>query len=387
MPRLRPWQWHTLHLLLFVLTVFACILAGTELRTGRSWWGELNWSELSLGVPYAIAFLLFLSCHEFGHYFTARHHHIRTTLPFYIPMFIPGIFNIGSMGAVIALRQAPRNNREYFDVGISGPLAGMVAAILILVVAVLTLPEPNGFLLATFPEWAELFGGIPAESTYAEYLISQQDAAIATGPTLLMRGIWQLGLPHLPPEYLLIHYPLLFAAYLSLFATALNLLPIGQLDGGHIVYAMFGPRVAGIVSRIAVLILLLIGGTALVDLRPDHWTGWLSLAAYAAYLGYIFFKILNQQPAWRVILVSFLFLLVQSILFVLLPPIEPQFIWLLYSILMVRVVKLDHPPAYQFAPLNRVRMGLGWLAFLIFLLCFSPMPLRVIGLIEMQIGL
>jgi membrane-associated protease RseP (regulator of RpoE activity) len=260
----------------------------------------------------------------------------------------------------------------------------MVAALLILLVSLLTLPEPTAYLGQFYPEWIETYGGIPPEAVYAQQLAAEGNAMISTGPSLLISGIWAGQWANLPPEYLLIHYPLLFAAFLALFATALNLLPIGQLDGGHIVYAMFGPKIAGIVSRIAVLGLLLVGGTGLVDLRIDGWLEALNLLAYAAFLVYVFQKILDEQPLPMVLAISGVFLLAQGILFFLLPNLEAQFIWLLYTLLVVRVVKLDHPPAYQFFALDRKRKLLGWLAFLIFLLCFSPFPLRVIGLVEMD---
>lgn len=357
-------------------------MAGAELYTGQSWWGELKWKNWPLGIPYAFAFLTFLTCHEFGHYFAARHHHVRTTLPIFLPLYIPGLVNIGSLGAVIALQEVPRTPRQFFDIGISGPLAGIVASLGILILGVWTLPDPEAFLLNIHPQWEGLFGGIPSETELETHLLAEKDVKIVTGKSLLLMGILNAAAGSgglLPPDFGLIHYPLLFAGFLTLFATALNLLPIGQLDGGHITYAMFGRNTAGIISRLTVLGLLMVGGTGLLSFHEMSYLKGLELLAYAAFLFYIMMKVLDRFSLPLVGLCTGLFFCLQLFVHHLFPEIEGQYIWLLYTLLVVRVIKLDHPPSYESEPLNRSRKILGWFALLIFVLCFTPAPLRLIG--------
>lgn len=363
------------------------ILAGVELYTGKSWWGELQWHQWSLGIPYALSFLIFLTCHEFGHYFAARHHKVQTSLPFFLPLYIPGLLNIGSLGAVIALKEVPRTQRQFFDIGISGPLVGICASFVILLLGFLTLPDPSTFLLEIHPEWQNLFGGIPTEGELAAHLYIQEEAEVITGSNIVMMGMmaWMpIDSTLLPPDFGFIHYPLLFAGFLTLFATALNLLPIGQLDGGHITYAMFGRKTAGIISRLTVMGLLLLGGTGLMDFSSPSLGDGLFILAYACFVYYVMLKVLDQMIYPFVLLYTGLFLCLQLFLHSFFPVWEPQFIWLLYTFLVVRVVKLDHPPAYESHPINLGRKILGWLALLIFVLCFTPAPLRLIGFTELQ---
>lgn len=382
MRNLLPWQRALIHTLLFALTLFTTILAGAELYTGKSWWGELSWDVWPSGIPYALAFLIFLTCHEFGHYFAAIHHQVRTSLPFFIPLYIPGLVNIGSLGAVIALQEVPRTPRQFFDIGIAGPLAGIVASLSILAIGIWTLPDPQGFLLEIYPEWQGLFGGIPTETELEAHLLAEQDVKIVTGSSLLFSGLltWgTAGTELLPPDFALIHYPLIFAGFLTLFATALNLLPIGQLDGGHITYAMFGRKTAGIISRITVLGLLITGGTGLLSFQDMSWLGGMELLAYLAFVFYVMMKVFDQSPLPLVGLLAALMFCLQLFLHRLFPDIEPQYIWLLYTLMVVRVIKLDHPPAYEAHALNLPRRILGWFALAIFILCFTPAPLRLIG--------
>ncbi|MCB0838535.1 MAG: site-2 protease family protein, partial [Bacteroidetes bacterium] len=138
MPRI-PLRTYLLHLGLFLITLFTTFLVGAELITGKIWFGYglvapeglLGWDQIWLGVPYGFGFILFLTFHEFGHYLTAVYHRVKTTLPFYIPLFIPipGVLNIGSLGAVISLREIPSSTRKFFDIGIAGPLAGFVISL------------------------------------------------------------------------------------------------------------------------------------------------------------------------------------------------------------------------------------------------------------------
>ena len=140
---------------LFLLSLITTMMVGAELVEKKYWftWGLLDpeldpanyvfqLKDLWKGLPYSLAFLGFLTVHEFGHYFTAMYHRVRSSLPYYIPIYIPipGVLNIGSFGAVIRLKETPRSTREYFDIGIAGPLAGFVVSLLLLVYGFTTLP-------------------------------------------------------------------------------------------------------------------------------------------------------------------------------------------------------------------------------------------------------
>jgi membrane-associated protease RseP (regulator of RpoE activity) len=165
------------------------------------------------GPWYSLAVVTLLFAHEMGHYLMCRHYHIQATLPFFIP--IPAPFNpFGTMGAVIKMEGKIPNRQALFDVGIAGPLAGLFFTLIALVVG-LSLPNP---------------------------VASGAEEGIKLGVSLLFLGLAKLLNPELfsNPEAIL--HPVAFAGWVGLFVTALNLLPIGQLDGGHVVYAIFGSK-------------------------------------------------------------------------------------------------------------------------------------------------
>lgn len=175
------------------------------------------------GVPYALALLTILGIHELGHYLTARRRGIHVSLPY----FIPAPSSLGTFGAFIQMRGDVRDRATYFDVAIAGPLAGLVAAILALVIGLgREGVAPHGDII---PASSALFAAIYAS---------------VGGDSL--REPLILG-------------PLAFAGYLGLVITALNLAPIGQLDGGHVAYALLGPARARTLAN-AVILLLVAGG-------------------------------------------------------------------------------------------------------------------------------
>ncbi|MBC6479520.1 MAG: site-2 protease family protein [Hormoscilla sp. GM7CHS1pb] len=191
---------------------------------------------LLLGMPYALALMLILGIHELGHYLTARHYDIRTTLPYFIP--VP--FFLGTFGAFIQIRSAIPNRKAVFDVGIAGPVAGLVA----------TLP----LLL-----WGLAHSQVVPENPDANLLsFTALDPKRSTLLVLLSKLV--LGSALTPDSAIQLH-PVAVAGYLGLVVTALNLMPVGQLDGGHVVHAIFGQRTAvliGHVTRFLVLILAMI---------------------------------------------------------------------------------------------------------------------------------
>jgi membrane-associated protease RseP (regulator of RpoE activity) len=382
-------QKYPLHIFLFLLTVFTTMMAGAELATGRSiFWGShaMGMGAVLQGLPFSFAFLSFLTVHEFGHYFTAVYHKVRCSLPYFLPVFIPlPMMNIGSLGAVIRIREVPSSRRKYFDIGVAGPLAGFVVALGMLLYGFLSLPPLEPTVFAIHPDYVTRFGGMPT----TEQLQGGEDL-ITIGGSLLFEGIkWAFrGDVNMPPDFELMHYPFIFAGFLGLFFTALNLLPIGQLDGGHVIYGLLGARRAAVIARVAVIGLLLIGGVgvfsqaAFVAPEQDPFWQWMSwvLATRLLYLGLLLVvmqRLFPSRGAWfRMGLIGGL-VAAQVLISLAFPSVEVYPLWLLYALLAVRVIGVEHPVAIDDTPLNAQQKWLGLLAILIFLLCFSPMPISL----------
>ncbi len=252
----RRKQKYWLHILLFVLTVFTTMMVGTRLEAnflqGKPAFslGEDTiplfpiayiWqqpSRILMGLPFSLTLLTILFTHEMGHYIFCLRYGVYATLPF----FIPAPTLIGTMGAFIRIKSPIRSRTELFDIGIAGPIAGFVVALMVLLLG-LTLSKPG------------------AAS------IGQGDVVI--GFPLIFRIVhWMImgsGMPGMSLETMLLH-PTAIAAWVGMFATAMNLLPGGQLDGGHIVYAL-APRAHKHVSILTLGILLSMGCFL--------WLGWL----------------------------------------------------------------------------------------------------------------
>ncbi len=188
---------------------------------------------LLLGMPYALALIFILGIHELGHYLTARYYKIRATLPYFIP--IP--FFLGTFGAFIQMRSPVPNRKALFDVSIAGPIAGFLATLPLLIWGlahsqVIPMPETTGLLNpnALNPQHSILLA-----------LLSK----LALGSHLTLKSAIDL-------------HPVAVAGFLGLIVTALNLMPVGQLDGGHIVHAMFGQKTAILIGQTARFLLLLL---------------------------------------------------------------------------------------------------------------------------------
>lgn len=369
------WARYSLHLLLFLVTLLTTTLAGVQLRTGGLDLlpGQLLlqpltqvWAALQPGLAYSLPFLGVLTVHEFGHYFTARYNRIRATLPYFIPLPL----GIGTFGAVIRIKDRIFSRREFFDVGLAGPLAGFVVAVGVLAYGFLHLP-PLEYLYAIHPDYH------PYGADYAQYVYQSvpPGTAVSLAQPLLFQGMAALladpaRLPH-PNE--LLHYPMLTAGLLALFFTALNLLPIGQLDGGHIVYGLLGPRRAARVSVVLFVGFIFYAGLGLFSLRSDADT-WLYWGApYALYLWTVFRQAV--PTARRAALLAAAVWLGQVALASGLPGVQGNPGWLLFGLLLARVMGIFHPPAPDEQPLSVGRKVLGWLMLVIFVLCFSPSPI------------
>ena len=222
----RPW----VHWLLFGLTVLTTTWAGAA-HQGVNLLREPE--RFVVGLPYSLGLLAILGVHELGHYFTARRHGMRVTPPYFIP--VP--FALGTFGAFIQMRSPAENRRMLFDVAVAGPLAGLAVAIPALLLGLKSSTVLAGEVTAV----PGAVGGTSVGSSLLFMLLSK----LSLGDALAYGQVLRLS-------------PLAFAGWLGLLVTALNLLPIGQLDGGHIARAMFGGRVGNIISRVGMWTLLLL---------------------------------------------------------------------------------------------------------------------------------
>ena len=241
--------------LLFILTLCTCLVAGTHFALAYANHQAVSWDKFSaafkllythplsllLGLPFALTLMTILLAHELGHFFACRYHRIRTSYPFFIPF--PSL--IGTFGAFILIRSPIRTTRALFDVGASGPLVGFVFAVPALIYGVV----------------------------HAQFVPGLADASSADavfGVPLILHLLSALIHPGIAPENLLLD-PIGRAAWVGLFATSLNLLPAGQLDGGHILRSV-NPRLHRALSWFLPLFLASLGFFG-------HWPGWYVWAA------------------------------------------------------------------------------------------------------------
>ncbi len=220
-PTIEPPNW-ALHWVLFAATLATTTWAGA-LHGGVNLLQQPG--RFVVGLPYSLGLLLILGAHELGHYFTAKVHGIRVTPPFFIP--VP--FALGTFGAFIKIKSVTPDRRALFDVAVAGPLAGLVFAIPALLIGL--------GLSHVIP------GNLPVG-------LHKDGVDIGSSVLLACLAKMSLGASVLEGNRLLLH-PLAFAGWLGLIVTALNLLPIGQLDGGHIAHALFGSRRAHALSMVA----------------------------------------------------------------------------------------------------------------------------------------
>ncbi len=223
---IRPW----VHWLLLGLTLLTTTWAGAA-HQGVDLLREPI--RFAVGLPYSLGLMAILGIHELGHYFTARKHGMRVTPPYFIP--VPS--SLGTFGAFIQMRSPAENRRVLFDVAVAGPLAGLAIAIPALLIGL----RSSVVLTASPSSSAEHTIGVSAGSSVLFALLSK----IALGSAVGEGHVLRLS-------------PLAFAGWLGLLVTALNLLPIGQLDGGHMARAMFGARTGGTISSLSMWSLFLL---------------------------------------------------------------------------------------------------------------------------------
>ena len=369
-----------LHLLLFVVTFVTTVYSGGVWASRILRYQEMGgWWFMPDGLRFAVALLLFLTVHEFGHYIAARRHGIGTSLPYYIPA--PPVMTFGTLGAVIRIRDPIPTLRKLFDVGAAGPLAGFVIAFGVLIYAFVTLPPPT--YLLDLPGHEQVKEYIQQYGTYPDQMPPVSPELVGTvpvfGQTLLYWLVSQF-FTDVPPMYEMYHYPFLLAGWLGLFFTALNLLPVGQLDGGHIVYALVGRKWHGRIARAFMVFLLISGSIGFAEeLAPQlgeysALLGELSWFVLAAILYFFLHRVF--QGDHRFIAPALLGIIAATIVLRVLGWADRLGWtgWFIFGLLLVLIVKIDHPPVMRAQPLTPRRKVLGVVCIAIFVLCFSIQP-------------
>jgi len=314
-----------LHIALFVITLFSTAIAGV------AWSGHnpLELENIGYGMEYALLLLLFLSAHEFGHFIAARIHNVDATLPFYIPF--PGTMlgimpNFGTFGAVIKTRSRMTSKKIVFDVGVAGPIAGFIVCVCILAIGFMTLPGIE-YLQSIHPGYPNV--------------ASQPGNELVFGKTLLYSVFESVFAPansYLPPMSEMYHYPMLIVGWFGLFVTGLNLLPVGQLDGGHLTFSMFSTKTHKYVGIGVATVLAVISLPELL----------ISFASTDNFYVPDFFHSLVVPGGSS---------------------------WIFWVIMIVFFIRFKHPAVDSDEPLDIRRKLIGYFTMLIFVLSFTPSPL------------
>ena len=362
-----------IQIILFIATCIGTTIAGAEWMFGKSLlFGNvtITSSELFAGLYFSLPFLGILTAHEFGHFLTAKYYNVKVTLPFYIPLwlgFIP-MPSIGTMGAFIRIKGLIETRKEYFDIGIAGPIAGFVLALFVLTYGFTNLPDAD-YIFEIHPEYREY--GLD----YEKYVYSNQDINFAVGDNLLFLFFekYVADPEKVPNKYEMYHYPWLFAGYLALFFTALNLIPIGQLDGGHVIYGLFGYKNARIISRTLFLIGVFIAGIGLIPTGPINSDFMIGAVIYLLFLYLSLHHF--EKDRWKRILYVLWIMTIQIIAFYLFPIAGDYGVYMVFAFLIGRFLGIDHPKAIVDKPLDMNRRILGWIALFIFIISFTPKPL------------
>lgn len=361
---------YLIHASLFVATFFTTTWMGGEWTYGRSVFfnDDYTWADFWSGLEFSIPFLLFLTAHEFGHYFTAIYHRVKTSLPYYIP-FIPFWPSIGTMGAVIRIKEQVKSKKQHFDIGIAGPIAGFIVALGLLAYGFTHLP-PQEYIYEIHPEYAA------SGFDYDQYLMESDSfpkLTIGKNLTFLFFEKYVASDPSLVPHVNeLMHYPYLFSGLLALLFTALNLMPIGQLDGGHVIYGLFGVKKHGMISGVFFVIFITYSGFGLVTPYDSKGQLLYAIPLYVGFL-YILLRALKQssRDTLMIALIVFTFQFLGVMLF---PKVQGYSPWLFFIFIISRLVGVQHPPSQVEEELDLKRKILGWIALLIFVLSVSPQP-------------
>ncbi len=387
------------HLILFVITNITTTLAGAEWMYGSFIVLGMTMDDFLGGLHFSIPFLLILTVHEFGHYLTARYYQIKVTLPYYIPVWLGFLVmpTIGTMGAFIKILGKPKTTRQFFDVGVAGPLAGFVIAIFVLLYGLYTLP-PKDYILKIHPEY-KIFGEHYEDIVYGlDTAIYIGDLEVLTdaekehlgdtayfspfglklGSNLLFDFMIEKVAPEperVPNMMELYHYPYLFAGFLALFFTAMNLLPVGQLDGGHVLYGLLGYRRANFAYKIIFVAFILFAGFGIITPKMPIESLLLYGGLYMLYLNIVFASI-NPNFKIRILIAIWVFI-VQYVGAKFIHTSLNSYIYLVFGFVVGRFLGTQHPPSEIEVPLDLKRKVIGWVAMLIFVISFSPSPFNM----------
>jgi len=271
-----------LHIVLFILTMLSTLFVGA-MQTGADILKEPG--KIYYGLPFALTLMIILLTHELSHYFASKKHGVNATLPYFIPA--PTI--IGTFGAFIKMKSPIVTRKALIDIGASGPIAGFIVSVIAVMI---------GLHLSEI---------VP---------VSQTKGALTLGDSFLFSFLAQAVMGVTPADSDILLNPVAFAGWIGLFVTSINLIPVGQLDGGHIAFALLGEKQTRL-SFILVLVMTVLGVLL--------WEGWI---------------------IWAVLLL---------------------------------VLGLRHPPVISWeVPLDKRRKVIGWLAFVIFILTFIPVPFKIL---------
>ena len=371
-----------IQIVLFVLTLATTTITGAEWIYGRPFFfgeNQLGWNEFFEGLKYSVPFLGVLTIHEFGHYFVAKKHKTDVTLPYYIPLWIGGLSStFGTLGAFIRIKERINSRVKYFDIGIAGPLAGFVAALFVLWYGFTHLPNLD-YVFELFPIFKQ-YGNY-----YGKFLETSPDyISIKLGDSLLFNFFEQyIATGELPHPYLYTNYPIIFAGYLSLFFTALNLFPVGQLDGGHILYGLIGDRAFNIVSPILFSIFVFYAGLGFFNahefMTKDTSLFYELIGKFVLFIAFNFlcFSRITENFITN-LLIALSVVAIQLIITYFYPSIEGYSGFLAFGLMIGRFLGVYHPTTDDREPLTLERKILGWLALIIFIICFSPKPFVII---------
>jgi len=306
LPPVSKQRW-VLHLVLFLAT------CGTTFFAGGLFSGDPDtlFSPMS-GLLFSVSIMGILVSHEMGHFVAARLHRVDASLPYFIPVPLPPI---GTFGAVIRMRRPPRTKASLLDIGCAGPLAGMVVTLVVCFVG-LELSEIRSF--SSLPE-----------NTWME------------GNSLLYMLLKKLAHPDLGPHQDVWLHPVAWAGWVGILVTSLNLLPAGQLDGGHVLYALVGPGLHGRVARAVHVVVF--------------FMGLVGLACYLAMLHGPTMRVLEQMDLAGMVGRG-----------------SGMLVWLIWTILL-KFVGHAHPPVVDTATsLDRGRLAVGGITLLVLIMTFTP---------------
>ncbi|MBI5640547.1 MAG: site-2 protease family protein [Nitrospirae bacterium] len=273
-----PW----INIILFILTFLSTLSVGA-LHEGIDLMEEP--SKIYVGLPFSATLMLILLCHESAHYIFSKRHGVEATLPYFIPA--PNLF--GTLGAVIKMKSKINTRNALIDIGASGPIAGFIISVAASIIGL--------YLSKVMP-------------------VPTKEGIMILGDSLLFLGLSKLIVGQIPANHDVFLHPVALAGWIGFFVTSLNLIPIGQLDGGHIAFALLGEKHLRL-SRVLIIVLVILG--------------------VAVFEG-----------------------------------------WLLWAALLYFLIGLKHPPIeYSEIPLDPRRKMLGWITLAIFVLTFMPVPIQI----------